>query len=105
MLIAIQSYLRKPEKSQISNLSVPHKATREWGGKNPQSYYINNRPEIKTENKRKYQWNEKQILWKETKPDKLLARIIKEKGKGHKSIKLEMKKEKLQETSQKYKGV
>ena len=59
MLIAIQSYLRKPEKSQISNLSVPHKATREWGGKNPQSYYINNRPEIKTENKRKYQWNEK----------------------------------------------
>ena len=105
MLIAIQSYLRKQEKSQISNLRVPHKATREWVGKKTPQNYINNRPEIKTENNRKYKWNEKQIIWKETKPDKLLARIIKEKGKGHISIKLEMKKEKLQETSQKYKGV
>ena len=39
------------------------------------------------------------------KPDKCLARLIKEKGKGHKSVKLEMKKEKLQETPQKYKRV
>ena len=36
--------------------------------------------------------------------DKSLARLIKKKGRGLKSIKLEMKKEKLQWTTQKYKG-
>ena len=36
--------------------------------------------------------------------DKPLARFIKKKKRGLKSIKLEMKKEKLQQTSQKYKG-
>ena len=36
--------------------------------------------------------------------DKHLARFIKKKGRGLKSIKLEMKKEKLQQTLQKYKG-
>ena len=38
------------------------------------------------------------------KNDKLLAKLIKKKGRGFKSIKLEMKKEKLQQTPQKYKG-
>ena len=36
--------------------------------------------------------------------DKLLARLIKKKGRGFKSIKLEMTKEQLQQTPQKYKG-
>ena len=36
--------------------------------------------------------------------DKPLARLIRKKGRGLKSIKLEMKKEKLQRTPQKYKG-
>ena len=36
--------------------------------------------------------------------DKPLARLIKKKGRGLKSIKLEMKKEKLQQTPQKYKA-
>ena len=35
--------------------------------------------------------------------DKTLARLIKKKGRGLKSIKSEMKKEKLQQTPQKYK--
>ena len=37
--------------------------------------------------------------------DKPLARLIKKKGRGHKSIKLEMKKEKSQLTLQKYEGL
>ena len=41
---------------------------------------------------------------KKNKIDKPLARLIKKKGRGLKSIKLEMKKEKLQRTPQKYKG-
>ena len=36
--------------------------------------------------------------------DKLLARLIKKKRKGSKSINLEMKKEKLHLTTQKYRG-
>ena len=38
------------------------------------------------------------------KMDKPLARLIKKRGRGLKSIKLEMKKEKLQQTPQKYKA-
>ena len=37
-------------------------------------------------------------------PDKPLARLIKKKGRRIKSIKLEMKIEKSQQTTQKYKG-
>ena len=36
--------------------------------------------------------------------DKPLARLIKKKGRGLKSVKLEMQKEKLQQTPQNYKG-
>ena len=42
---------------------------------------------------------------KVNKIDKPLARLIKKKGRGLKSIKLEMKKEKLQLTLKKYKGL
>ena len=50
--------------------------------------------------------NEIKILFFENikKMDKPLARLIKKKGRVFKSIKLEMKKEKLQQTPQKYKG-
>ena len=41
---------------------------------------------------------------KVNKIDKPLARLIKKRGRGLKSIKLEMKKEKLQQTLQKYKA-
>ena len=37
--------------------------------------------------------------------DKTLARSSRKKGRGHQSIKLEMKKEKSQRTQQKYKGL
>ena len=37
--------------------------------------------------------------------DKPLARLIKKKGRKIKSINLEMKKERLQQTAQKYKGL
>ena len=40
-----------------------------------------------------------------SKIDKPLARLIKKKGKRIKSTKLEMKKERLQQTMQKYKGL
>ena len=45
----------------------------------------------------------KLVLW-EDKIDKLLARLIKKKGRRIKSTKLEMKMEKSQQTAQKYKG-
>ena len=44
------------------------------------------------------------FLEKINKTDQPLARLIKKKGRGLKSTKLEMKKEKLQLTPQKYKG-
>ena len=44
------------------------------------------------------------FLEKINKIDKPLARLIKEKGRKIKSINLEMKKERLQQTAQKYKG-
>ena len=42
---------------------------------------------------------------KTSKIDKPLARLIKKKGRKIKSTKLEMKKERLQKTMQKYKGL
>ena len=57
------------------------------------------RQKIAKINKTKIQFFEK---IKET--DKLIARFIKKKGRGLKSIKSEMKKEKLQGTPHKYKG-
>ena len=44
------------------------------------------------------------FLEKINKIDKPLARLIKKKGRKIKSINLEMKKERLQQTAQKYKG-
>ena len=44
------------------------------------------------------------LFEKINKIDKPLARLIKKRGRGLKSIKVEMKKEKLQQTLQKYKA-
>ena len=48
--------------------------------------------------------NKNWFFEKINKIDKPLVRLIKKKKRGLKSIKLEMKKEKLQRTSQKYRG-
>ena len=46
----------------------------------------------------------KRLVLQEDKIDKLLARLIKKKGRRIKSTKLEMKMEKSQQITQKYKG-
>ena len=110
--IAIQSYLKKQEKSQINNLTLHLKPLEKEEQK---SSKVSKRKEII---KIRSEINEKEM--KETiakinktkslffekinKIDKPLARLIKKKGRRLKSIELEMKKKKYQMTLQKYKG-
>ena len=55
----------------------------------------------------KDQWNQNLLLWEDKQIEKLLVSLIKKKkkreGRDFKSINLEMKREKLQLTPQKYK--
>ena len=103
--IAIQSYLRKQEKSQINNLNL---CLKELEKENKQNLKL-------VEDQRRNKWNrdeETTAKINETKSwffekinniEKPLARLIKKKRRGLKSIKLEMKEEKLQLTPQRYK--
>ena len=109
--IALQSYLKKQEKTRIDNLTLHLKQLEKEEQKNPK---INRGKEII---KIWAEINEKEMKetivkinkiksWlfeKKNKIDKLLARLIKKKRRI-KSTKLEMKKERLQQTMQKYKG-
>ena len=109
--IAIQIYLRKQEKNQINSLTSHLKQLEKEEIKNPR---VSRRKEII---KIRAEINEKETKdtiakinktksWffeKINKIDKLLALLIKIKGGGIKSIKLEMKMEKPQQTTQKYK--
>ena len=110
--IAIQSYLRKQEKSQINNLTLHLKQLEKEEQTKPKvsirKEIIKIRAEInEIETKKKItKINETKSYFFEkiNKFDKPLARLIKrKKGRGFKSIKLEMKK-KLQWTPYKYKG-
>ena len=109
--IAIQSYLKKQEKHWTDNLTLYLKQLEKEEQKNPQSQQKernhkdqsrNNEKEMKETiakiNKTKTLFFEKKI----NKIDKPLARLIKKRRKN-KSTKLEMK-NKLQQTTQKYKG-
>ena len=109
--IAIQAYLRKQEKSQINNLTLHLKELEREKMKNPRASrskeILKIRAEINaketketigTVNKAK-SWFFKKI----NKIDKPLARLIRKKGKRIKT-KFEMKMEKSQQTTQKYKG-
>ena len=100
--IAIQSHLKKKEKSQINNLILCLKQLEKEEQKSPK---VSRRKEIK---KIRSEINEKEMretiakinktkTWffeKINKIDKTLARLIKKKGIRLKSIELEMKKEK-----------
>ena len=109
--IAIKSYLRKEEKSQINNLNLHLKQLeKEEQTKTKVSRrkeIIKVRAEINEVKKMVTKISETKSWFfeKVKKIDKLLARLIKKKGRGLKSIKLEMNKEKLLQTPQKYKGL
>ena len=110
--IAIQTHLKKQEKSQINNLTLHLKQPEKEEQRKPKvsrrKEIINTRAEKKEiETKKTIAKINKTKSWffeKINKIDKPLARLLRKKGRGHKSIKLEMKKEKSQLTLQKYKG-
>jgi len=113
--IAIQAYLKKQEKSQINNLTLHLKQLEKEEIKNPRvsrrKEIIKIRAEInEKETKKTIAKINKAKSWffeKINKIDKPLARLIrkkKKKGRRIKSTKLEMKMEKSQQTTQKYKG-
>ena len=110
--IAIQAYLKKQEKSQINNLTLHLKQLEKEEMKNPSGSRRKENFKIQAEingketketiakiNKTK-SWFFERI----NKIDKPLARFIKNKGRKIKSIKLEMKMKRSQQTTQKYKG-
>ena len=107
--IAIQAYLKKQEISQLNNLTLHPKQLEKEEMKNPRVSRrkkilkiwaeINAKETIAKINKAK-RW----FFEKINKIDKPLAKLINKKGRRIKSTKLEMKMEKSQQTTQKYKG-
>ena len=98
--IAIQAYLKKQEKSQIKNLTLHLKELQEEEQTKPKvsrrKEIIKNRAEIyEIEEEKTGAKINKTIFEKINKIDKPLARLIKTKMERLKSIKLEMKTEKL----------
>ena len=117
--IVLQAYLKKQEKSQINNLTLHLKQLEKEEMKNPR---VSRRKEI-LKIRAEINAKEKKINAKETKEtiakinkakswffekinkiDKLLARFIKKQGRRIKLTKLEMKMERSQQTTLKYKG-
>ena len=111
--IAIQAYLKKQGKSQINNLTLQLKQLEKEELENPR---VSRRKEIlkiraeinaKETNKKTIAKINKTKNWffeRITKIEKPLARLIKKQREKIKSIKLEMKMERSQQTTQKYKG-
>ena len=110
--IAIQAYLKKQEKSQINKLTLHLKQLEKEIMKSPR---VNRRKEIlkitakinAKETKETVANINKMKSWffeKINKIDKPLARLINKKVRKDKSTKLEMKMERSQQTTQKYKG-
>ena len=110
--IAIQGYLKKQVKSQINNLTLHLKQLEKEEMKNPR---VSRRKEIlkiradinaKETKETIAKINEAKSWFFEriNKIDKPLARLIKKQRGKIKSIKLEMKMERSQQTTQKYKG-
>ena len=108
--IAIQTYLKKQEKSQINNLTLHRKHLEKEEMENPRvsrrKEILKIRAEINAkEMKETIEKINKAKSWffeRINKIDKPLARLIKKQK--VKSIKLEMKMERSQQTTQKYKG-
>ena len=100
--IAIQSYLKKQEKSQINNLTLHLKQLEKEEQKNPKvsrrKEIIKIRSEINEKEMKetiaKFNKTKSCFFEKINKIDKPLARLIKKKREKNKSIELETKKEK-----------
>ena len=104
--IAIQAYLKKQERNQINNLTLYLKQLEKEEMKNPKVSRRKEIIKIRAEMKVNIAKINKMKSWffeKINKIDKPLARLIKKKGRRIKSTKLEMKLEKSQQTTQKYK--
>ena len=109
--IAIQAYLKKQEKSQVNNLTLHLKELEKEEQTKPK---VSRRKEIikirveinEIETKKTIEKINKPKSWffeKINKIDQPLGRLIKKRRRGLISIKLEMKKAKLQQTPEKYK--
>ena len=110
--IVIRAYLKKQEKSQINNLTLYLKQLEKEEMKKPmvsrRKEILKIRAEINVkETKETIAKINKANSWffeRINKIDKPLARLIKKQRRKIKSIKLEMKMERSQQTTQKYKG-
>ena len=110
--IAIQAYLNKQEKSQINNLTLNLKQLEKEEIMNPRvsrmKEILKVRAEINAkETKETIEKINNVKTWffeRINKTDKPLARLVKKQREKAKSIKLEMKTERSQQTTQKYKG-
>ena len=110
--IAIQTYLKKQENSQINNLTLHIKQLEKEEVKNPKVSRRKEIIKIRTEiNEKetdetivKINKNKSWFFEKINKIDKPLARLIRKQREKIKSTKLEMKAERSQQTTQKYKG-
>ena len=111
-MIAIQAYLKKQGKSKKNNLTLHLKQLEKEEMKIPRvsrrKEILKIRAEINAkETKETIAKINKAKSWffeRINKIDRPLARLIKKQGRKIKSIKLEMKMERSQQTTQKYKG-
>ena len=109
MFIAIQAYLKKQERNQINNLTLHKKHLEKEEIKNPR---VSRRKEITKikaeinvkETKETIAKIKKANCWFFEKINILDKPLARKKGRRIKSTKLEMKMEKSQQTTQKYKG-
>ena len=109
--IAIQAYLKKQEKNQINNLTLHLKQLEKEEMKNLRVSRRKESIKISAETSENGTMETiakinktKSWFFEINKIDKPLARLIKKKRRRIKSTKLEMKMEKSQQTTQKYKG-
>ena len=109
--IALQAYLKKQEKSQINNLTLHLKQLQKEEMKNPRvsrrKKNLKNQGRNKCKRKETVAKINKAKSWffeKINKINKPLARLIEKKGRRSKSTELEMKMEKSQQKTLKYKG-
>ena len=110
--IAIQAYLKKQDKNQINNLTLHLKQLEKEEMKNPRvsrrKDIIKVRAEINAKKTKetiaKINKAKSWFFEKINKVDKPLARLIKKQREKIKSTKLEMKMDRSQQTTQKYKG-
>ena len=111
--IRIEAYLKKQEKSQINNLTLHLKQLEKEEMKNPRAStrkeILKIRAKINAkETKETIAKIKKAKSWffkRKNKIDKSLTKLIRNKGRKIKSIKLEMKMKRSQQKRQKYKGL